>query len=71
MLNRNALESLNENYLIVNNVIDTMSEHSAAQAQPFRSNSLLGLAFFYTKGNVHPQSPHPPMRKRRSSPIRA
>jgi len=58
----NALESLNENSLIVNNVRDTMSEPSGAQAQPLRSNSLLELASFYTKGNVHPQSPHPPKR---------
>jgi len=41
MLNRNALESLNENSLIVDTVTDTKSERSAAQAQPFRSNSLL------------------------------
>jgi len=45
MLNRNAVESLNENSLIVNNVIDTKSEHSAAQTQPSRSISLIGLRF--------------------------
>jgi len=72
MLNRNALESflLNENSLIVNNVIDTKSEHSAAQAQPFPSNSLLGLISFCAKGNFYPHSPKPLIRNRRSSPIR-
>jgi len=33
MFDRNALESSNENSLIVDDVIDAMSEHSAAQAQ--------------------------------------
>jgi len=72
MLNRNALESfsLNENSLIVNNVIDTKSEHSAAQAQLFPSNSLLGLISFCAKGNFYPHSPKPLIRNRRSSPIR-
>jgi len=68
MLDRDAPESSNENSLIVNNVTDTRSEQSVAQVQPFRSNSLLELASFYAKENVHP---HPPMRTRRSSPIRA
>jgi len=31
MINRNALESSNENSLIVNNVIDTRTEHSTEQ----------------------------------------
>jgi hypothetical protein len=33
MINRNALESSNENSLVVNNVIDTRSEHSVAQVK--------------------------------------
>jgi len=46
MLDRNALESLNESSLIVNNVIDTRSEHSG----PVRA--LLGLASFRARGNL-------------------
>jgi len=48
MLNRNVLELLNENFSIVNNVIDTRSEHSVAQV-PFRSNSLFGPSSFLHK----------------------
>jgi len=47
-------------HFVVNNVMDTRSEHSV---QPFRSNSILGLAFLCAKRNDYPQpSPHQPMR---------
>jgi len=49
MINSDALESSNENSLIVKNVIDTRSEHS----QPLRSNSLLGLIPFCAKGSFY------------------
>jgi len=52
MINSDALESSNGNSLIVKNVIDrARSEHSVAQVQSSRPNSLLGLASFCTKGN--------------------
>jgi len=61
----------NENSLIVTNVTDTRSEHSAARARPLRWNSLLGLNSFCAKGNFYITILFgPPMSNRRSSAIR-
>jgi len=68
MINSNVLESSNENSLMVQNVIDTRSEHSVAQ--PLHSNSLLGLISFYAKRNFYIYSPKSPTRYHRCSPIR-
>jgi len=70
MINSNALESSNENSLIVQNIIDTRSEHSVAQAQPLRSNSLLGLLSYCVKEDFYTYSPKPPTRYRHYSLIR-
>jgi len=69
MINSNALESSNENSLIVQNVIDIRSEHSVAQAQSLRSNSLLATSFFLRK-DFYTYSPKSPTRYRRYGPIR-
>jgi len=52
MLNRNALESLKENSLIVNNVIDRMSEHSAAQADNRFVRTLFSDLFLFAQGET-------------------
>jgi len=78
MINSNALESSKENSLIVMNVIDTMSKHSVAQAQPLRAlNSLRTLRTLFLNSFLSAQRKtfipslfSPPMSNRCSSPIR-
>jgi len=59
--NKATLESLNENSLIVNNVIDARSEHSASTTVPFELSSRI-ISFCKTF--------IPVLFDRRSSPIR-